>query len=142
MAKSMKNTVRAAAKIAKERELLVKQAIDDGNTTRSTIVKATGLGKNVVTNMLSTNEELRTMWLVKKRMMVGTAIDNIDDILNDPKNPKNFEASTWVASNIDADGLGELFTSPANIELQIPGTDTSNSDEAVVIKFTSKRDND
>ena len=140
MAKSMKNAVRAAAKLAKERELLIKQAITDGNTTRSTIVKATGLDKNVVSNMLSTNEELKAMWLVKKRMMVGTAIDNIDDILNDPKNPNYFEASKWVASNIDADGLGELFTNPASIEMQIPGADTSNAEEAVVIKFTTGKD--
>tara|TARA_B110000014_G_C19673479_1_gene353564 strand:- start:59 stop:484 length:426 start_codon:yes stop_codon:yes gene_type:complete len=141
MAKSMRNAVREAAKVAKEREELIKIALDNGHTTRSTIVTATGLGKNVVSNMLSENKELRALWILRKRDMVSTALDNIEDIINDSKHKDNGTMSKWVVSNIDSD-IGSLLFPHNDIEMTIPGGDNEGASDAVVIKFTSPRKDD
>tara|TARA_R110002020_G_scaffold373068_1_gene584504 strand:- start:375 stop:788 length:414 start_codon:yes stop_codon:yes gene_type:complete len=134
----MKNAVRLAAKVSKEREQLVKAALDNGHTTRSTIVKATGLELSVVSNMLSSNKELRAEWIVKKRNMVATSLDNIEDIINDPKHKDHGTMSKWVVSNIDSD-VGELLFPHNDVEMTIPGGNNDGASDAVVIKFSSPK---
>ena len=141
MAKAMKNAVREAAKLSKERELLIKTALSNGHTTRSTIVKATGLDKNVVSNMLSSNKELRAEWILKKRDMVATSLDNIEDIINDPKHRENGMMSKWVVSNIDSD-IGELLFPQHDMDISIPGGSSEGSPTPVVIKFTKNKQSD
>ena len=135
MAKSMKNTIREAAIASSEREVLIREALKQGKTTRSTIAKATGLDKTIVSMMLANNPELRNEWIVKKRMMVDVSVDNINDIINDPQHKDHFQASKWVASNIDSELSAILFPSQSDLQIEIGGTDSAD-DNPVIIKFT------
>ena len=139
MAKAMKNAIREAAKMENENSILILKAIDNGYTTRSTISNATGLGINIVSNMLSNNKELRSEWIIKKRMMVDTSIDNIEDIINDPKHKDNFQASKWVASNVDSELSHILFPQAGDMSITIPGQGDTDS-APVVIQFTKQKD--
>jgi hypothetical protein len=134
MAKSMKNTIRAAATVSKEREELIVEALKQGHTTRKTISKATGIDAVVVSMMLSNNQDLRNEWIVKKRMMVDVSVDNINDIINDSEHKDHFQASKWVASNIDSELSSILFPTSAEMEIQVGGEHEDTN--PVVIKFT------
>jgi hypothetical protein len=135
MAKSMRNAIREAAKVDSENKLLIANCIKEGITTRRSIAESTGLGKNVVSNLLSNDKELREQWIIKKRMMVDTAVDNIEDIINDPKHKDNFQASKWVASNVDSELSHILFPQMGDLSLTIPSSGDDGGDP-VVIKFT------
>jgi len=141
MAKSMKNSIREAAIVSSEREVLIRAAIKQGKTTRSTIAKATGLEKTIVSMMLANNTELRNEWIVNKRMMVDVSVDNINDIINDPQHKDHFQASKWVASNIDSELSTILFPTQSDLQIEIGGTDGVD-DNPVVIKFTGGQNKD
>ena len=91
--------------------------------------------------MLSENKELRALWITKKRNMVATSLDNIEDIINNPKHKECGAMSKWVVSNIDSD-IGELLFPQSDMELQIPGGNSEGASDAVVIKFTSPKKDD
>ena len=141
MAKSMKNSIRKAASVSKEREEIIAEALKQGHTTRKTISKATGLDPTIVSMMLSNNPELRNEWIVKKRMMVDVSVDNINDIINDAKHKDHFQASKWVASNIDSELSTILFPTQSDLQIEIGGTDNVD-DNPVIIKFTGGQNKD
>jgi hypothetical protein len=138
MAKSMRNAVKEAAKVSNERESLIKAALNNGHTTRSAIVKSTGLDKNVVSSMLSNNKELRAAWILKKRNLVSIALDNIEDIVNNPDHKDHGTMSKWIVSNLDSD-VGELLFPHNDIEMTIPGSNPNEGDSGVVIKFSKSK---
>lgn len=86
-----------------ERIALIKYAIEDGQHTRKAIKEATGLSRMVINKLLRDNAELRGLYKNSVRMIVNTAADNIQDIIEDPEHPQNFQASKYVLSTYKSD---------------------------------------
>ena len=137
MAKSMKNTIREQSKIVAERTAIVKAALDAGCYTRSSILKATGLKAYELTNLFTSEKELAAEYTVKKKLMATIAADNIYDILNDPGHAQHFAASKYILQNYKS-SIDEILEPMAgDMELSLPGSNPSDGEDMVTIKFSS-----
>mgnify|MGYP003649647222 CR=1 FL=1 len=139
MAKSMRNVIREQSKLVEERTMIVKAALDAGCYTRSSIMKATGLEKHELANLLASEKELAAEYLVKKKLMAVISADNIFDIINDPKHKDFFQASKYILQNYKSDIDESLEPMSGDMELTLPGANSDDVEDAVVIKFSTGR---
>lgn len=138
MAKSMRNEIREQSKILKERSSLVRTALNNGCYTRSSIAKATGLKLTDLTNLFEAETELKSEYVVKKKLMATIAADNIFDIIMDSSHKDHFQASKYILANYKTDIDENLEPMGGDLSIELPGSDGDTKDP-VVINFSSTR---
>lgn len=82
---------------------LVYAALDQGYTTRSKLVLATGLKAWEITELLKNDIKLNAVYTVRRRELVNMAADNIVDIVADKDHPNNYAASKYVLQTYKSD---------------------------------------
>lgn len=98
-----KREEKARAKKIEEMSELVKLALEKGQTTRRAICDMTGLKAHQLATLFSDNKELYLEYTLRRRTLVDTAADNIQEIVDDPTHPKHFEASKYVLQKYKSD---------------------------------------
>lgn len=82
---------------------LIRAALEANVTTLRKIKELTGLSKIRITKILDDDKELRGMYMIRRKMMLNTAVDNIQDIVDDFKHPQNYQASKYLIGEYKSD---------------------------------------
>lgn len=134
MAKAM---IKTSARERKEKRasdiLLVREALEQGLKTRGDICKATGMKTWELSNLFSEEESLYAAYTVRRRTLVDTAADNIQDIIDDKDHPQHFQASKYVLQNYKSD-LDSILDSKDEKEI-IVDINPKSTTSPVTIRF-------
>jgi len=130
----MSNSKRAIEKRNRQNKGLFQDAIADGHTSRRDICSAMLLASHELTEFFENNPKMYKLYAQRRRELVDTAADNIQDIVEDKSHPSHYAASKYVLDHYKTD-LDNILdqkdgeTSTVNV--------SSDSGSGVVIKFTN-----
>jgi len=120
-----------------EYALLIKAAIESGLTTLSAIHKVTEIPHYHIKRVINRDDELKAMYFVRKKLMVDKAVDNIQEIVDNPNHPQNFAASKYLIDHYETD-MSKILT-PKDSELNLNDISLNSDGVApVVISFGKK----
>ena len=133
MKKRMSNSKRAIERRNRERKTLFQDAISDGHTSRRDLCKAMGIAGWELTEFFEMNPKMYKLYSSRRRELRDVALDNIQDIVEDPKHKDHYQASKYVVDNYktDLDIILESKKSDESIEI----SQNSESDSGIVINF-------
>jgi len=89
-------------KIAK-RSALINTALEEGITTKTKLAESTGLKVFEINDVFQENRELYNKFCIRRRTLVDTAADNLEDILKDTDHPQNFQATKFILQTYKSD---------------------------------------
>jgi hypothetical protein len=136
MAKRMKNLDRDREKKKSDKMEMLNACLNEGISTRRELAKLSGFTLIQLNQLFHKDRELYAKFCLIRRQMVDIATDNIMDILMDPKHPKNYDASKYIATNYKSDIDSSLESKDEDsIEVEVGGTENS---RPVVIRFGKK----
>ena len=134
MAKAMRRTAkREAEEKVKRLTLLVKTALDDGNTTKRSIANVCEIKEWELNDFFKAVPEIYALYVVRRKSLVDKAADNIEEIVNDKEHPQHFQASKYVLQNYKSD-LDIVLESQdeEKIEVEVP---VDGKSEPILIRF-------
>jgi hypothetical protein len=102
-----KSVGKQAATLKKERmeklTLLVKTAIELGFTTKTAICEAAGIKLYELNDLFAYNKEIYGLYCIRRRTLVDTASDNLEEILKDKNHPQHFQATKYILEKYKSD---------------------------------------
>ena len=109
-------------KIKKQIEL-VKTALELGHVSRREICKAADMKPHELAYIFRENRDIYREYTIRRRTLVDTAADNIQEIINDPTHPSHFAASKFILQSYksDLDNILEHHDSEKGFEFQVGG---------------------
>lgn len=140
----MAKAMRRSEEIEKEKKLiddtaLIRAAIKEGITTRESLAQYTGLKKYRVIDLLMSDKELKSEFIIRRRILADTAADNIADIVNDRDHPHNYAASKFIVQTYKSE-LDEFLESQDQQEIAVDVAGADIKDRTVTIRFSKKAD--
>ncbi len=104
MGKSVaKNRAREAKEKLEKRSALISTALDENFTTKTSLSNATGFAIWEINDVFRDNRELYNKFCIRRRTLVDTAADNVEDILKDPLHAQHFQASKFILQTYKSD---------------------------------------
>ena len=134
----MSNSKRAKDKRNRERKILFQEAIADGHTSRRDICKAMGISSFDLTEFFEENPKTYKLYASRRRELVDTAADNLQDIVDDRTHKDHYQASKYVLDNYKSD-LDNILDNKEDSST-IGQTGSLDTGSGVVIKFTVDKD--
>lgn len=135
IAKSKAREIRE--KLAK-RSALINAALEEGITTKTGLAKATDLKVFEINDVFTADRDLYNKFCIRRRTLVDTAADNLEDILKDPNHPQNFQASKFVLQTYKSD-LDENLEAKTAEEIAVEvRTESKGVPVSIIFSNTSK----
>jgi hypothetical protein len=134
----MSNSKRAKDKRNRERKILFQEAIADGHTSRRDICKAMGISSFDLTEFFEENPKTYKLYASRRRELVDTAADNLQDIVDDSTHKDHYQASKYVLDHYKSD-LDNILDNKEDSST-IGQTGSLDTGSGVVIKFTVDKD--
>jgi hypothetical protein len=134
----MSNSKRAKDKRNRERKILFQEAIADGHTSRRDICKAMGISSFDLTEFFEENPKTYKLYASRRRELVDTAADNLQDIVDDRTHKDHYQASKYVLDHYKSD-LDNILDNKEDSST-IGQTGSLDTGSGVVIKFTVDKD--
>lgn len=134
MAKQMSNSKRTKERLNKAKKVKFEEAIAEQLTSRRDICEFMGLGSWQLTEFFEENPKCYKTYTSRRRELVDTAADNIQDIIEDKTHPQHYAASKYVLQSYKSDLDNILDKQDGEATVEIKGGETSSG---VIIKFGS-----
>ncbi len=136
--RSMRNDARTQKRIYEDRVAKIKVAIDKGLTKIEDIAEATGIEKVSIKSIFQKNRELYAEYAISRKILVDSAADSMQSIVEDKNHPQHFQAIKYVLQNYKSD-LDTVLDSHDDSEISIEGNFGGGGGNPARITFGSKK---
>jgi hypothetical protein len=135
----MSNSKRAKEKRNREQKVLFQEAIAEGKTSRRDICKSMNITTYELTGFFELNPKSYKIYSRRRRELVDTAADNLQDIVEDKLHPQHYQASKYVLDHYKTD-LDNILEQKEDSPLG-GGTSVSvDTGSGTIIKFTKEKE--
>jgi hypothetical protein len=139
MAKNMSNSKRAKERRNREQKVLFQEALAEGKTSRRDICKLMGITTYQLTGFFELNPKSYKIYSSRRRELVDTAADNLQDIVEDKTHPQFFQASKYVLEHYKTD-LDNILDVKDDGGLEGGSSVSVDVGSGTIIKFTKEKE--